>query len=75
MAVAGITNQQFADALGIHFSMASRLFSGHRLPSADLIYRIHQVYGIPLEDLHAARDKGGTALRDLLRDRIALNDE
>lgn len=70
--MATISNQQFADAVGIHFSMASRLRSGTRLPSADLIMRIHEVYDIPLEDLHRARADGAEAFGQFLRDRVLV---
>lgn len=69
-ATPSISNQQFADAVDIHFSMASRLRSGQRLPSADLIKRISDVYGIPLEDLHRARSGGPKAFGKFLCERV-----
>lgn len=48
---ARITNQQFADATGLHFTMASRLRSGQRRPSIRTLQRIATVYGLPIQEL------------------------
>lgn len=41
-----VTNHEFASAVGVHFTMASRLRSGARMPSAKLLARICQVYNL-----------------------------
>jgi transcriptional regulator with XRE-family HTH domain len=63
------TNQEFADNTGITHSMASRLRSGKRLPSAKLMGRISSAYGIPANELLAAHAKGAPAMGALLRKR------
>lgn len=65
-----MTNQEMADRLGIHFSMASRLRAGKRLPSTDLLRRIHKEFRIPLKDLVAAHEQGPKAFGKLIRERI-----
>ena len=44
------TSAQFAAAVGIHESMASRLRSGHRRPSLDLLIRISDRYGLDIKE-------------------------
>lgn len=65
-----LTNQEFADRVGCHFSMASRLRAGKRLPGVDLMRRISKAYRIPLSDLVDAHGKGAPAMGRLLRERI-----
>jgi transcriptional regulator with XRE-family HTH domain len=49
------TSAQFAAAVDIHYSMASRLRSGERRPSLDLLIRIIDAYGLDInEAVHAA---------------------
>jgi len=49
------TSAQFAAAVDIHYSMASRLRSGERRPSLDLLIRIVDAYGLDInEAVHAA---------------------
>ena len=49
------TSAQFAADVNIHYSMASRLRSGHRRPSIDLLIRIAEHYDLDItEALHAA---------------------
>jgi len=43
------TSAQFAAAVDIHYSMASRLRSGERRPSFDLLVRIADHYDLDLE--------------------------
>lgn len=64
------SNTEFAEKVGIHFTMASRLRNGQRLPGADLMYRISTEYDIPMEELARARDQGPGEFGRLLRDRI-----
>lgn len=54
----GYTNQAFGDAIGCSHSMASRIVTGKRMPSIDLIERISETFGIPLKTLLSARHKG-----------------
>lgn len=65
-----MTNEEFAQRVGCHHSMASRLRAGKRLPGADLIDRIAQEFNIEFEDLYAARRKGSEAIGRLLREQV-----
>lgn len=64
------TNQEFAQRVGIDHTHASRLRNGQRLPSADLLHRIHLAFDIPLDRLHKARNDGADAFGRLLRSRV-----
>ena len=44
------TSAQFANAVDIHYSMASRLRAGHRRPSYELLVKIADHYGLDLAD-------------------------
>jgi len=54
-----VTNQQVADDIGITHSAVSRIRSGDRLPSIQLVRKIAATYGWPveqqIEDLDPAR--------------------
>lgn len=65
-----MTNQEFGDKTGCHHSMASRLRAGKRRPSLDLMQRISEEFGIPLQDLIDARNEGSEAVGQLLRARV-----
>lgn len=65
-----VTNQQFADKVKCHMSMASRLRSGERLPSIRLMFRISRAYRIPLNDIRAAYEKGEEEFSLFLKRRI-----
>jgi transcriptional regulator with XRE-family HTH domain len=55
--MAGLTNSDFADAVGCSESMASRLRSGRRRPSAELRDRIVLVYKLdPMQAIQAYSD-------------------
>lgn len=69
-----MTNQEFADAIGCHHSMASRLRSGSRLPSIDLMERISQEFQIPITELLSARREGAEEFGRVLRDRVFGHD-
>lgn len=40
------TNQEFADLVGIDFTMASRIRNGHRVPSREVMIRIIEAFGL-----------------------------
>lgn len=65
-----MTNAEFAKRIGVHFSMASRLRAGKRLPSATILRRIHQEFRVPLKDLMDAHEQGPKAFGALLRERV-----
>lgn len=68
--VSPLTNQEFADAVGCHHSMASRIRGGKRLPGLPLVEKMSEVYGIPLKSLLAERRKGEEAFGDFVTRRI-----
>lgn len=49
-----VTLEAFADRVGCHFTTASRLRSGDRMPSRELLGRIVEAYGL---DKEAAFDR------------------
>lgn len=53
---AQVTNQRVADDLGVTHSMISRIRSGDRLPSLQLVRRISGALGWPVEDQVASLD-------------------
>jgi transcriptional regulator with XRE-family HTH domain len=53
-----VTNQEFADAIDVHFTMASRLRNGQRRPSVIKMRRIADAYQLPMDELLAAYYKG-----------------
>lgn len=63
-----VTLEAFADRVGCHFTTASRLRSGDRMPSRELLGRIVEAYGLDKEvafDMFTAGDsaKFGEFLR------------
>jgi len=64
------TNEQFAQRVGIHHSMASRIRSGDRLPSLRVIKAISDNYGIPMRTLVDARLAGAATFSEILRRRV-----
>lgn len=65
-----ITNQEFADRVGCHFSMASRLRAGKRLPAVALMRRISKEFKVPMDVLSDAHAKGPEAFGRVLRERV-----
>lgn len=70
MAQSPLTNEEFAEKVGIHFTMASRLKNGQRLPSVRTLLRIAEAFDVPLDDLARAYEYGADEFGALLRDRI-----
>lgn len=62
-----MTNNDLGDLLGVGPSMASRLRSGHRLPSAKVMDQIAKHFDVTLEQLHCARRAGAREFGRLLR--------
>lgn len=65
-----VTNGEFGRKVGVSESMASRIRSGQRLPSAAVLHKIHTEYGIPLDSLMRARDTGAEQFGLLVRSRL-----
>lgn len=59
------SNPDFARRVGIHFTMASRIRNGNRMPSSAVLGRIIQEFGIDggtLEDFMEAVNQGALSL-------------
>lgn len=48
------TNAEVAERLGVSHSTVSRMRTGKRVGSPEVLMRIHQAYDIPLQDLMSA---------------------
>lgn len=70
-----LLNQDFGDSIGVHFTMASRIRSGQRLPSLKVCERISEVYKIPLKTLLDARRLGKAEFSALIRKRVFKEDQ
>lgn len=55
-----VTNEEFGDRVGCDFTMASRLRTGDRLPSRDLLRRIVAVYDLDGSEALRASESGET---------------
>lgn len=64
------TNTEFARRVGVHFTMASRMRNGQRLPSVRTLSRISSAYGVPVEQLIKAHSEGPDAFAALLREKV-----
>lgn len=65
-----VSKAEFGRRVGYHFSMASRILTGNRLPSVDKIAKIHKVYGIPMDELVDAHQKGAAHFGPWLWGRV-----
>lgn len=65
-----VTNETFAKAIDVHFTMASKLRNGHRMPSIPTLIRIWQAYGLDGNELLAAAAQGEESFGRFLRGRI-----
>lgn len=65
-----VTNENFANQIGVHFTMASKLRNGHRMPSIPTLIRIWQAYGLDGNELLAAASQGEESFGRFLRSRI-----
>ncbi len=59
----GITLTGLASATGISKSTLSRLETGHRRPTLELLLPLTQAYGVPLDDLVGAPEVGDPRIR------------
>lgn len=65
----GMTNEEFGRRVGVTHSMASRMRNGFRLPSVEVLRKIHTEFGVSLEELTAAHVAGPAEFGRLLRQR------
>jgi len=71
----GITLTAVAQTTGISKSTLSRLESGHRRPTLELLLALSTAYRVPLDDLVAAPDVGDPRIRlkpDRVKGRIVI---
>lgn len=68
--MARMTNDEFGERVGCHFSMASRLRNGERLPSRELLRRIISAFELNRADAYDAYDQGPKAFSKYLRDTV-----
>jgi transcriptional regulator with XRE-family HTH domain len=68
--MARMTNEEFGDKVGCHYSMASRLRNGERLPSRDLLRRIISAFKLDRAEAYEAYDQGREAFSQYLRDAV-----
>lgn len=67
---AGYTNRELGEAIGCSHSMASRIVTGQRMPSIDLIEKISETFGIPIKTLLDARKKSDVAFGELMQRKV-----
>ena len=71
-----MTNREFAERVGCHHSMASRLRAGKRAPSLEMMSRISKHFRtVSLDELVDAHLEGPEAVGALLRERVFDNEE
>lgn len=68
--MARMTNEEFGERVGCHYSMASRLRNGERLPSRDLLRRIISAFELDRVEAYEAYDQGKEAFSRYLRDTV-----
>lgn len=61
------TLMEFGDAVGVHFTTASRYRNGERVPSTGVAYRIAKYYGLEPADVLAAIVAGREAFGHFMR--------
>lgn len=65
-----LTNEQFGERVGVHFTMASRLRNGMRLPSVSTLRKIVDEYDLDINEALAAHGKGSAEFGRYLRDHV-----
>jgi transcriptional regulator with XRE-family HTH domain len=65
-----MTNTEFGRRIGVHFTTASRLRNGQRLPSVAVLRRISKEFGIAEDELIQAHVRGGASFARLLHRHV-----
>lgn len=65
-----MTNREFAERVGCDHTMASRLRSGVRLPSARLMTRIKDEFNLDWDEIMAAYNGGEEKFGEFIRTKI-----
>jgi transcriptional regulator with XRE-family HTH domain len=63
-------NEEFGARVGCHYSMASRLYNGERLPSRELLRRIIDAFELDRAEAYLAFDLGPEVFSQYLRDNV-----
>jgi transcriptional regulator with XRE-family HTH domain len=63
-------NEEFGEKVGCHYSMASRLRNGQRLPSRALLRRIIEAFNLDRAEAYLAYDQGKEAFSAYLRKTV-----
>lgn len=64
------TNSEFAGAVGCHFTTASRIRNGERMPSAAMFARIIEAYGLDPVEAWSTYARGRPVTADYLKHRV-----
>ena len=67
--MSSLSNGKLGELLGVSFATASRIRSGARLPSIEVMYRVKQLWGWSMDDQTEARLGGNYHLQfsDLIK--------
>jgi transcriptional regulator with XRE-family HTH domain len=65
-----VTNEEFAERVGVHFTMASRMRNGNRLPSVKTMISISNAFDLKMDDLSDAYAAGPDQFGEFLRENI-----
>jgi transcriptional regulator with XRE-family HTH domain len=65
-----VTLETFAKKTGCHFTTASRLRSGHRLPSGRLLARIVKEFDLRADEAMQAYTSGESEFGEYLREKV-----
>jgi transcriptional regulator with XRE-family HTH domain len=66
----GVSNNEFARAVGCHFTLSSRLRNGHRRPSVEMLNRIKKAYDLDADEMLSAYEAGTQEFAEYLRKNI-----
>ena len=68
--MARMTNEEFGNRVGCHYSMASRLRSGDRMPGGPLLGRIQRAFDLDTDELLSAYVAGPVVFSAYLRNHV-----
>lgn len=65
-----VSNHKFAEQVGCNYTMASRLRNGKRMPSAEMLVKICQAFGLDMGAALRAFAGGNASMARWLREEI-----